>query len=189
MDSLLIIGAGGHGKSIAEAVLLANSYRIAGFLDDDYNAKKNVWDYPVLGQTHDLEKYRSKAQAAIVAIGNNSVRERIFNLANQAGFFMPTVIHPAAYVSPRATIGDGSCIMASAVVGTEAVLGVACIVNVNVSVDHHCILEDYAHLGVGVQLAGGVKVGQSAWMQAGSSVGYRVKVPAGANILPGTGLV
>jgi UDP-3-O-[3-hydroxymyristoyl] glucosamine N-acyltransferase len=73
-------------------------------------------------------------------------------------------------------------------VGTEAILGRGCVVNVNASVDHHCRLDDFAHLGVGVHLAGGVRVGASAWMQAGSSAGYRVEVPAGSVVLPGTGL-
>jgi sugar O-acyltransferase (sialic acid O-acetyltransferase NeuD family) len=188
MEKILIIGAGGHGRSVAEAIILAGKFRIAGFLDDDHNVKRKVWDYPVFGPLADLEKYKGLAQSAVVAIGNNSIREKLFNSAKIAGFNLPSIIHSEAFVSPTAVVGKGSCIMARAVIGTEAVIGDGCIVNVNASVDHHCKLEDFAHLGVGVHLAGGVRIGTSAWMQAGSSAGYNVEVAPEANILPGTGL-
>lgn len=189
MERVLIVGAGGHGRSVAEAILLTGRFKISGFLDDDYRSKRQIWEYTVFGPTGEMEQYIGIAEAVVIAIGNNKVRERLFHKAMESGFYMPVIQHPTAFVSPRAVVGDGSCIMAGSVVGTEAFLGKGCVVSVNVSVDHHCRLEDYAHLGVGVQLAGGVHVGKSAWMQAGSSAGYGVVVPDEANVLPGVGLL
>ncbi len=188
MERILIAGAGGHGRAIADTIELAGNFEIAGFLDDFYPEKQKVWSYPVLGSTHDLNDFTRYATALFVAIGNNRVRESVLDRAKAAGFDLPSIVHPSAVVSRRAVTGEGCCIMAGAVVGTEAVLGRGCVVNVNASVDHHCRLEDFAHLGVGVQLAGGVRVGESAWMQAGSSAGYGVEVPAGAVVRPGEGL-
>ena len=78
--------------------------------------------------------------------------------------------------------------MAGAVVGTHVTLGKGCIVNANATVDHDAVLEDFAHLGVGVQLAGGVVVGRGAWLQAGCSAGYGVVVSSEAVMKPGTAL-
>jgi len=188
MERILIVGAGGHGRAVAEAIELAGNFEIAGFLDDCYPQIKEVWSYSVLGTAHELSGFASYAGALIVAIGNNRVRETVFDRAKAAGFTMPSIVHPSAVVSRRALTGEGCCIMAGSVLGTEATLGRGCVVNVNASVDHHCRLDDFAHLGVGVHLAGGVRVGASAWMQAGSSAGYRVEVPSGAVVVPGAGL-
>lgn len=69
--------------------------------------------------------------------------------------------------------------MAGAVIGTEATLGDGVIVNSGAVVDHHCSVQDYAHLGTSACMAGGSVLGRSAWMQAGSALGYGVQVPAG----------
>ena len=189
MERILIVGAGGHGRSVAESIELRGNFQIAGFIDDSYPEKKQVWDYPVLGAVEDISVFSDRAESLVVAIGNNRVRKALFGKAKASGFMLPSIIHPAAFVSSRAVIGEGCSIMAGAVVGTEAVLGSGCVVNVNASADHHCRLEDFAHLGVGVQLAGGVIVGDSAWLQAGSSAGYGVVVPDEANVLPCIGLL
>lgn len=188
MQKILIVGAGGHGRAVAESIELAGNYEIAAFLDDAYAGVTAVWNYPVLGTTHDLAAFARYAGSLVVAIGNNRVRKTVFERAKADGFSLPSIVHPSAVVSRRAVIGEGCCVMAGSVVGTEAVLGQGSVVNINASVDHHCRLGDFAHLGTGVQLAGGVSVGASAWMQAGSSAGYRVEVPAGAVIPPGVGL-
>jgi sugar O-acyltransferase (sialic acid O-acetyltransferase NeuD family) len=188
MEKIMIVGAGGHGRAVADTIELAGIYEIAGFLDDVYPETKAVWGYPLLGVSQDLNGFTHLAGSLVVAIGNNNVRQTVFEKAKAAGFSLPSIMHPSAVVSRRAMIGEGCCIMAGSVVGTEAVLGRGCVVNINASVDHHCRLDDFAHLGVGVQLAGGVKVGAAAWMQAGSSAGYRVEVPSGEVVMPSSGL-
>jgi len=130
MQKLLIVGTGGHGRSVAEAILLTDRFKIAGFLDDDYRIKTQVWEYPVFGPVAELGQHTGVADAAVIAIGNNRVRERLFYMAKEAGLDMPVVVHPAAFVSLSAVVGEGSCVMAGAVVGTEAVLGCGCVINV-----------------------------------------------------------
>jgi len=187
MRRLLIVGAGGHGRSVAEAVLLGSDWELAGFVDDGWPASKDVWGHPVLGDTRALAAVRESASFAIVAIGNNAVREGLHRRLREAGFDLATVIHPKAVVSPRARLGAGCAVMASAVVGTEASLGEGVIVNCAAVVDHHCRVEDFGHLGTGACMAGGTVMGRSAWMQAGSSLGYGLKVAVGEVLLPGEG--
>jgi sugar O-acyltransferase (sialic acid O-acetyltransferase NeuD family) len=185
---LLIVGAGGHGRSVAEAVLAAGDYDLAGFVDDAAPGLTSVWGFAVLGTTADVGRYRVHADHAIVAVGNNAVRESLCNRLLEAGFELPTIVHPRAIVSPRAVIGHGCTIMAGAVVGTEARLGCGVIVNCGAVVDHDAQVHDYAHLAVNACMAGDSELGRSAWMQAGAALGYGVKVAAGVVLRPGTAL-
>lgn len=181
---VLIVGAGGHGRAVAEAVRQIAGLTIAGFLDDV--RREDVWDCQVLGPTTvALETYRGVADAAIVAIGNNEHRQALQRRLIDAGFRMVTVVHPRALVSPTARVGHGCTIMAGAIVGTEAILEEGVIVNSGAAVDHHCHVEAYGHVGTNAAMAGGSVLGLGAWMQAGAALGYGVRVPPGDVLQPG----
>jgi len=167
MKRLLIVGAGGHGRSVAEAVLAAGNYKLVGFVDDSASDLQHVWDLPVFCATADLDSCRQYADAAIVAIGNNRLREELQQKLNTAGFELATAVHPKAIVSPRAVVGAGCAIMAGAIVGTEAQLGTGVIVNCGAVVDHHCRVEDFGHLGVNAGMAGGAVLGYGVTLEAG----------------------
>ena len=185
MRNLLIIGAGGHGRSVAELVLAGGEYSVAGFLDDAFPQLERVWDIAVLGKVDDFARWCETVDCAVVAIGNNAVRQRIAGQILDAGFDMATVIHPRSIISPTAVIGAGSAIMAGAVVGTEAQLGEGVIVNCAAVLDHHCRVGNYGHLGVNAAMAGGSILGALAWMQAGSALGYGVEIAEGRVLAPG----
>lgn len=185
MSRLIVIGAGGHGRTIAEAVMVSGDYVVAGFLDDDFPRLEEALGLPILGIADDFAKWRDHASSAFVAIGNNSLRELLSNRLRQSGFELATVIHPRAYVSPSAVVGQGSAIMAGAIVGTEARIGQGVIVNCGAVVDHHCRVKDFGHLGVNAAMAGGSILGRGGWMQAGSALGYGVSIEEGAVLMPG----
>ena len=182
---VIVIGAGGHGRSVAEAVLLLGRDELVGFVDDGADANAKVWTYPILGRTDSLHTLREHADAVVVAIGNNGVREKLHVRVREAGFELLSVIHPTAFVSPTATLGAGCAVMAGAVVGTEAQLGEGVIVNCGATVDHHCRVDAFGHLGVNACMAGGSVLGHRAWMQAGSALGYGVQVEDDAVLAPG----
>ena len=176
---LLIVGAGGHGRSVAEIVTVSDAWQFAGFIDDTLPRSTDGSAWPVVGATGELAACRSVAEFAIVAIGNNAVRERLQHQLLDLGFKIPNVIHPSAVLAPSARWGVGCAIRAGSVIGTEATLGDGVIVNSGAVVDHHCSVQDYAHLGTNACMAGGSMLGRGAWMQAGSALGYGVQVPAG----------
>lgn len=182
---LVIIGAGGHGRSVAEAVMASGEFQIVGFVDDANPALSQLWGLPMLGRVSQVQDFRGCADVAIVAIGPNEVRRNLCARLLGAGFGLATVIHPRAIVSPSAIIGSGSAIMAGAIVGTEAQLGRGVIVNSGAIVDHHCKVDDFGHLGVNASMAGGAVLGNGAWMQAGSALGYGVNIAAGRVLAPG----
>lgn len=185
---LLVVGAGGHGRSVAEAAELSGQFEVVGFLDDSMPAGETVLGVSVLGPVASMAHHRAAADQAIVAIGNNAVREKLMQQLAAAGFKWATVVHPRAIVSPSAVLGAGSAVMAGAIVGTEARLGVVSIVNCGAVVDHHATVEDFGHLGVSASMAGGTVLGRGAWMQAGAALGYGVKVPGGVTLAPGEAL-
>jgi sugar O-acyltransferase (sialic acid O-acetyltransferase NeuD family) len=182
---LLVVGVGGHGRSVAEAAELSGQFEVVGFLDDAAPVGERVLDSHVLGPVVGMGEHRSVADQAVVAIGNNAVREKLMQLLTEAGYAMATVVHPRAFVSPTALVGEGAAIMAGAIVGTEARLGVGSIVNCGAVVDHHATVEDFGHLGVNASMAGGTVLGRGAWMQVGAALGYGVKVPSGVTLDPG----
>lgn len=182
---MIVVGAGGHGRSVAESATASGVFEVVGFLDDFFPEAEPVWGIPVLGKVADWEQWKGVADCWFVAIGNNLVRESAVRRLSEAGLSLATVVHPRGVVSPRAIIGRGSAVMAGAVIGTEAVLGTGAIVNCGAVVDHHCRVGDFGHLGVGAVMAGGSVLGDGAWMQANSALGYGVVIENGRVLAPG----
>lgn len=182
---VIVIGAGGHGRSVAEAILLLGRDELVGFVDDSADADAKVWSYPMLGRTDSLHTLRVLADAVVVAIGSNAVREKLHARVADASFELLSVIHPMAFLSPTASLGAGCAVMAGAVVGTEAQLGEGVIVNCGATVDHHCRVDAFGHLGVNACMAGGSVLGHGAWIQAGGALGYGVQLEGGAVLAPG----
>ena len=152
---LLVVGAGGHGRLVAEAAELSGQFEVVGFLDDVLPAGKSVLNAAVLGPMASMGHQRVAADQAIVAIGNNAVRENLMQQLAAAGFVHATVKHPRSIVSPSAVLSEGSAVMAGAIEGTESRLDVGSILNCGAVVDHHAIIEDFAHLGAKARMAGG----------------------------------
>lgn len=164
--SIVIIGAGGHGKVIADIAKL-NHYDQILFLDDNTSIKTCV-GYPVVGTINDMFNYPDSD--FIIAIGNSSIRQKIQGELEAAGLSVVSLIHPNAVIGSNVSIGSGSVIMAGVVINTETKLGKGCIINTCASVDHECILHDYVHVSVGAHLAGQVVVGKQTWISAGATI-------------------
>ena len=148
MKRLFIIGAGGHGKVVADAAVAAG-YEIAGFADD--GKKKGevvIGAYKALGNVAEAKTILSKNDFFIVAIGNNEMRKRIFTeLSNVAKTTI--LIHPSAVVSAFAKIGRGTTILANAVINADAIIGDNCIINSASLVDHETIIGSHSHIAQG----------------------------------------
>lgn len=185
---LLVLGAGGHGKAVVESALLSGRWQRVLFVDDRWPELKEAFGLPVVSDVAGLAQLTASAHGAIAAVGNNQVREQWCAAIEQAGIKLVTVVHPRAYVSSSVALGAGTAIMALAAVGVDAQVGYSAIINANATLDHDAVLGDFGHLGVGVQIAGGVRVGARAWLQAGCSAGYHVVVPEAENIPAGTAL-
>ena len=174
MHNLMILGAGGHGRTLCEMARLLG-YTDIVFLDDNASPIHDT-NKLIIGKISELQLHIEKASHVAIGIGNNKLREQLYQQIISLGIHPVTLIHPFAFISPSATIAEGSVVLAGAVVGANAKLGVGTIVNSHSTVDHDSTLGDFAHIGVGVHLAGGAVIGKSAFLQAGTVGGYNAKV-------------
>lgn len=177
MNKLVIIGASGHGKVIAD-IAEKNGYNEIVFLDDNGSIKECA-GYPVVGKTIEAADIDGDK---IVAIGNAAIRERI-----QSTIETVTLIHPDAIISRRVKIGNGTVIMAGAVINSDAVIGRGCIINTGASVDHDCVVSDFAHISVGAHVAGTCYIGERTWIGIGATVINNINICA--NCMVGAGAV
>lgn len=183
MHRVVIIGAGGHGKVIAD-IVLQSGQEVVGFLDDNREPGGTVLGRPVLGALAEAERYRAKGCEFVLAIGNNAVRR---SLAQRLELPYYTAVHPRAVIASEVSIGEGSVVMAGAIVNPGAVIGRHCIVNSGCIVEHDNRLADFVHICPGVALAGTVSVGEATQVGVGSAVRNNVSIAAGC--LVGAGAV
>lgn len=177
MNRLIIIGANGHGKVVAD-IAVNVGYEDIVFLDDDETIKECA-GFPVIGPT---SKAKTLQGDKVVAIGNAATRKRM-----QKGIEAVTLIHPKAIIGRRVTIGAGTVVMAGAIVNSDTVIGEGCIINTASSVDHDCVIGDYCHVAVGSHLSGTVSLGESVWIGAGAIVSNNISICS--NCIVGAGAV
>lgn len=180
MDAIPLIGlgAGGHAKVVIDVVRLDGRYRLVGLTDPNEELRgRRVMGVEVLGNDNLLPLlFQQGIRAAFIGVGTyagTAVRAQLYRLATDLGYTFPSFIHPAATVSPTATLGAGCVVLAGAIVNAEARIGVNAIINTGAIVEHDCVVGDHAHVATGAKLAGNVTLG------AGTMVG------AGATVLPG----
>ncbi|MGB7160369.1 MAG: acetyltransferase [Tepidisphaeraceae bacterium] len=181
---VIILGAGGHGKVVLDILRAAGEHRPVGFVDADRTlAGTIVCGLPVLGPSNLLPKLRQqKIKGAIVAIGDNRTRRSCAALVREHGFELVNAIHPAAVVSPGATIGRNVVVCAGACICVDVKLADSVIVNTNAVVDHECEIDEAAHVCPGALLAGRVRVGAGAFVGLGAKVIQCLTIGAGAVI-------
>lgn len=184
-ENLVIIGASGHGKVVADIALATKQYTNIVFLDDNPNTK-HCLNYPISGKSSDFKQYIESSDF-IIAIGNSAVREKLAKQLQDNNATFATLIHPRAVVSSYATIEEGTVVMAGAVINPDVKIGRHCIVNTSASIDHDCIIEEFAHVSVGAHVAGMVHVHSHTWIGAGAIIINNVSITS--NCMIGAGAV
>lgn len=184
MKRLLILGAGGHAKVVAE-IALKSGWEIEGFLDDKEGITEFL-GYPVFGKTEKAANY-TESHVLFMAVGNNEIRKQLAAGLMKADF--ATLIHPSAVIAASVKIGKGSVVMANAVINPGAEIGEQCIINTGAIVEHDDRIESYVHISPGCSLGGGVEVGEGSWLGIGSCVKDHVNICLGCVIGAGAVVV
>lgn len=169
MRNLLILGAGGHGKVIAEAAELEKKYDEIAFLDDNSDTDR-IFNFSVIGKLDDYRKFKDKYRYAFVAIGNNTVRLKFINELIKEGFMIPNIVHPNASISKYSKIEIGTAILSGAIVNTNSIIGKGCILNINSIVDHDCNVEDGVHISSGAIVRSMVNIGELSIIGEGACI-------------------
>lgn len=187
MRVLAMLGAGGHGRVVADCALECGFERVEVF--DDHIPLSIPEGSAFAGSGSDLLARHREYDGVIVAIGENVARLERHRALTAAGASMAILVHPHASVSRHARLGFGTVVCAGGVVTVGAELGQAVVVNTGATIDHDCRLADGVHVAPGAHLAGGVQVGEGTWIGVGAAVreyvtiGNRVFIGAGAVVV------
>jgi sugar O-acyltransferase (sialic acid O-acetyltransferase NeuD family) len=186
MNKLAILGAGGHGRVVADAATAAGWENIF-FFDNLWPIKKNNAHWPVIGNTQDCVDNSYLYDGIVVAIGDCIFRNIEYQKLKSSGARLINIVHPTAIISPFSSLGVGNVILARAVINIGVVIGDNCIVNTAATVDHDCHLSDSIHVAPGANVSGNVHIGTCSWIGVGASV--RQDILIGENVMIGAGAV
>lgn len=177
MEELILIGYGGHAKSVADCIERTKKYQIIGYTD----RKPQQSQYKYLGTDDVLEEYFIRGvKNAVVGIGylgKGDIRKRLYQKLKEIGYCLPVIVDPSAIISKTAQIGEGTFIGKGVIVNAEAVVGKMAIINTMALVEHECVVGDYTHIAVAAVLCGQVKVGSSSFIGANATIIQTICIP------------
>ena len=197
MSRLVLIGGGGHCKSVLDSALAMNRFEEIVITDAELKAGTNIFGCKIIGTDDDLpELIKSGFDSAFITIGSIKsafLRKQLSVIAEGLGFQFPIICDPTACISPFATIEKGTFIGKNVVINAESKIGKHCIINTGSVLEHECTVGDYSHISVGTILCGNSHVGHESFIGAGStiiqgvSIGDKTVVGANSTVLKDVG--
>ncbi|WP_026908880.1 acetyltransferase [Paucisalibacillus globulus] len=190
MEELLLIGGGGHCKSIIDT-LSEHHYKIIGIIDTKENVGNHLFGIEVIGVDDDLDKLFNQgiknAFISLGSIGDVKLRKKLFSKAKKIGYFFPTIIDSSAIVSNNAVLGNGTFIGKGAIINANVTIGNNVIVNSGSIIEHDCKINDFCHIAPGSTLSGNVKVKENTHVGTNSTIIENISI--GSNTIIGAGSV
>lgn len=176
---LLIVGAGGFGRMVAEQAMLQYD---CVFVDDGQPVAVDVCGIPVVGGLADLPELRKEYGLLVVGIGNNQFRAQVYEKAKALGYAFPNIVAPSAYISPFAKVGYGCVLLQNACIQNGASVGNGVLLNAGTEVHCGAVVGDYALIYTNSVVRTGAKVGKYARIGSNVTVCNSAVVPDGADI-------
>lgn len=160
-EKIILVGGGGHCRSVIDVIEQQNKYEILGIIDIKENIGKKVLDYEAIGCDDDLETIFKTCKNAMITVGqikSNDLRVKLYKKLKLIGFNLPVIISPFSYVSKHAFIDAGTIVMHHALVNANAKIGRNCIINSKALIEHDAVVNDNCHISTGSIINGGVVV-------------------------------
>lgn len=174
MEKIILLGGGGHCKSVIDAIRSLNLYDIYGIIDIEKNIGQTICGINIIDCDKNLNKYRDmgikKAFITIGSVGNSELRVKLYNLAFNIGFEFPIIADKTAIISESVHIGKGTFIGKGAIINADSSIGENCIVNTGSIIEHDCTIGDFVHISPGATVCGGVVIGNNTHIGANSTV-------------------
>jgi len=192
MRNILLIGGGGHCKSVIDVIEQEGQFKIVGIIDKPILLGSMVLGYPVIGSDSDLPNLVKKYKHALITVGqikSASLRMKLFDLANDVGFELPSIISPSAYVSSHASIGSGVVVMHGALINANVTIGDNCIINSKALVEHDCQISKHCHISTNATVNGGVIVHPCCFIGSGAIIIESITVEQNSFIKAGALLI
>lgn len=190
-DEILLIGGGGHCKSVIDVIETAETYTIVGIIDRKELIGHQVLGYKIIGCDEDLSMLVSRYPNALITVGqirNANVRIKLYGLLVSLGYNLPVVVSPRAYVSKHAVLGKGTIVLHDALINAQARIGDNCIINSKALIEHDCKIGNHCHISTGAvlngatQIGSGTFIGSTAVSKEGSNVPESSFIKAGSII-------
>ena len=188
-NNLILVGGGGHCQSVIDVIEAEGTRKIAGILDVAHKVGKRVLDYEIMGTEAQVPSL-VKEHGFLITVGQiqtSEPRKRLFQRIKQAGGIFPIIVSPHAYVSPHATLGEGSIIMHQALVNAGALVGVNTIINSHVLIEHGTRIGSHCHVATGAIINGDCQIGDHTFVGSRATVLQGVSI--GEDIIVGAGAV
>ncbi len=179
MKKIILIGGGGHCKSVIDVIEQERKFKIAGIIDKPSLIGTKILRYSVIGSDKDLKNLAKKYSYALITVGqiNSAIlRKKLFNLVKKAKFILPKIISPTAYVSKHSSIGKGSVIMHKSIINANSLIGDNCIVNTSALVEHDCIISSHCHISTNATINGGVNIKSGCFIGSNATIKQGLKI-------------
>ena len=189
MKNIILIGGGGHCKSVIDVIEQEKKYKISGIVDKPEFLGTKILEYEVIGSDKDLEFLAKKIKYALITVGHiksAKLRIKLFKLAKKAGFILPSITSPLSYVSKHSKIGEGTVIMHHAIINANTFVGHNCIVNSGALVEHDCLILNHCHISTNATINGGVKIGSKCFIGSNVTIKDNIQIKENSFIKAGT---
>lgn len=160
-EKIILVGGGGHCKSVIDAIEQEGKFTIAGIIDKKEPKGTKILDYEVIGSDEDLNSIFDVCKNAIVTVGqitSNDIRVSLFQKLKQIGFNIPIIISPLAYISKHSHIDEGTVVLHGAIINADVNIGKNCIINSKALIEHDAMIENHCHISTGAIINGGCLV-------------------------------
>ena len=189
MKEIILIGGGGHCKSVIDVIELEGQFLIGGIVDRPELLGTDVLGYPVIGSDSDLKKLAKIYTYAMITVGqirSPETRIKLFDIAKKAGFSLPIIISSKAYVSKHTTIGNGTVVMHNSLINAGAHIGENCIINSKALIEHDCMISNHCHISTNAVINGGVTIEDGCFIGSGVVTNNSITIKKNSFIKAGT---
>ena len=176
---ILLIGGGGHCRSVIDVIELEGKYTIAGIIDKKELVGQNILGYKVIGCDDDLPNLFQEYKNAVVTVGHiksNAIKVKLFNMLKDIGYNLPVIISPLAYVSKHSFVDEGTVVMHQALINSNVKIGKNCIINSKALIEHDAIIEDNCHISTASVINGGVRVKENSFFGSNATTKEYIEI-------------
>ena len=192
MEKIVLLGGGGHCKSIIDSIKSRNEYDIYGVLDPELKVNTEIYDNVyVMGNDDDLEEiYKRGIKNAFISvgsIGNTAIRRKLYEKAKKLGFNFPIICDNKAIIARSVVIDEGSFIGKGTIINSDVRIGKNSIINTGSIIEHDCVIHEFVHIAPGAVVCGGVNIGKDTHVGSNASIIQCLNI--GEKVVIGSGSV
>lgn len=179
MEEIILVGGGGHSKSVIDVIEQQKKFKIAGIIDNNLPLGSKILSYEVIGSDKDLGALFKRYKYALITIGQikpSDLRKKLFKHLKEIGYGLPKIVSPRSYISVHSSLGEGSVIMHDVLINSNVLIGDNCIINSKVLIEHDSSIRSHCHISTNATINGNVIVGENSFIGSCAVIKESVQV-------------